>query len=506
MRVKTLPIALVAALLAVMPTKAEEISEEDLRGHIAVLASDAFGGRKPGTEGENKTVNYLATQWSKASVQPAGRDGGWYEPVQLVERSPMDFVATFTVERAGGSKVQKLDEDDLAVRGRMDSTELVSVPLVYAGYGNEPAAELQALVRGKVALLPITRPAMRDDLPAYRDRKRQILEAGAAGILAIVDGDRRWLRMERVFQRTTTTLDGMHHHAAIEGMIKRDRLRKMLKQAGMPKEQLASWQADREFRPVDLPLRLDLVAQTDIRKYVSHNVIGKIAGSRPSAGAIMFLGHWDHFGQCRKPEPMVPAKDLICNGAIDNASGLALLIETAKHLSGAALERDIYFLATTAEEKGLLGTYAFAENPPFRLDRLVAAFNVDSVALTEEGSKVAVIGYGETGLEDDLQKVAASESRVIDQSANPNNFLRRQDGYVLLKRGIPAFLISSAFADQDRLNAFIDGRYHDVHDELDEGLLLGGATDDANFHVALGRYFGSTVTYPEKATSTNLAN
>ncbi len=203
---------------------------------------------------------------------------------------------------------------------------------------------------------------------------------------------------------------------------------------------------------------------------------------------------------------MVPAKDLICNGAIDNASGLAVLIETAKRLAGAELERDIYFLATTAEEKGLLGTYAFAEKPPFRLERLVAAFNLDSVALAEEGRTIAIIGYGETGLDGDIEKVAARESRVIDQSANPNSFLRRQDAYVLLKRGIPAFLISSAFADEVRLNAFIDGAYHDVHDELNEDLLLGGARDDANFHVALGRYFGSTMTYPEKATSTNLAN
>ncbi len=376
----------------------------------------------------------------------------------------------------------------------------LAVPVVFAGYANEKPEELRRLVSGKVALLTLRKPMGRDDLPDYRDRKKLLVQAGAVAVISVVSGEGRWNRMKRFTKRGNMTLDGNDQHAGFEGIVREKFVRKLLKRAGLNKHQFKLWHDDRNFRATDLPMRADLFAETDIRQFVSHNVVGKIAGSNPEYGAVLFLGHWDHFGICRKEVLEEPDKDRICNGAVDNASGIALLIESARKLATEKHDRDIYFLATTAEEKGLLGSYAFIENPPTSLDNFIAAFNADSIAITEDGTKIAVVGLGETELDSDIEKIAGEEKREIDRSGKPNVFLKRQDGYAFLEQGIPAYMITSAFADQELLNAFLDGVYHDVSDELNETLPLRGAAADANFHVALGRYFGSAKTFPQKAS------
>lgn len=480
--------------------RADAIAESDLRKHIEVLASDEFEGRKPGTEGENKTVNYIASQWSQDGLLPAATGGSWYEPVALVERKSIGSSAIFTVMGKTGERDFPVSKNDILLQGDGEMENSMAVPIVFAGYANETSEELSQMVSGKVALLPLRKPMGRDDLPDYRERKTKLIEAGAAAVISVVAGDGRWNRMKRFVQRGSMTLDSKNQHASFEGIIRQKFLRKLLKKAGLDKHQLKLWQDDPDFQPVALPMRADMFAETDIHKFVSHNVVGKIPGSKPETGALVFLGHWDHFGVCRKEDKENPNKDRICNGAIDNASGISLLIEVAKRLNSTKPERDIYFLATTAEESGLLGAYAFLNNPPTPIYNFVAAFNADSVSLAEDGSKIAVVGLGESDLDLDIEKIAAQEKREIDRSGKPNAYLKRQDGYVFLDKGIPAFMITSAFADEKLLNAFLDGVYHDVSDEMNDDLLLGGAADDANFHVALGRYFGSLETFPQKAS------
>ncbi len=479
---------------------AKPITESDLREHIAILASDDFQGRKPGTEGENKTINYIASQWSDAGLVPAATGGVWYEPVALMERKASGSSAIFSVEASNRSRDFTASQKNIVLRGRDATENALAGPVVYAGYANEKSEELRRLVSGKVALLPLSKPTGRDDLPDYRDRRKQLIKAGAAAVISIIASEGRWNRVKRLVQRGEMRLEGDNQHAKFEGIIRQKFVRKLLKKASLDKRQFKIWQDDTDFRATDLPMRADLFAETDIRGLVSHNVIGKIPGSKPKSGAVLFLGHWDHFGECRREDPDDPGKDRICNGAVDNASGISLLIETAKRLTSSRPERDIYFLATTAEERGLLGAYAFVENPPTAIENFIAAFNADSIAIAKEETNIAVVGLGETELDPDIEKVANKENRKIDRSGKPNAYLKRQDGYVFLEQGIPAYMITSAFADETLLNAFIAGAYHDVSDELDDDLPLGGAAADANFHVALGRYFGSTETFPQKAS------
>ncbi|WP_323801061.1 M28 family peptidase [Parasphingorhabdus sp.] len=474
---------------------AQPIGEADLLRHIEILASDAFEGREPGTDGENKAVNYIATQWSAAGLRPAGENGSWYAPVPLVERRPESHRIYFFSSASG--KVVRTVEDELLLWSRSPSFRASNIPVVFAGYAL--SGKGQPSVAGKLVLLPRTSPDTDDAFTGFGKRKMQLIRDGAVGVITVLDDQDRWPRFRRFFERGATSLASEQNHAELEGVISFDQFEKLVRQSGLQAKTLLG---DRDaLSIVDLGLNAESKVETQVRSYLSHNVIGKIPGINPKRGALLFMGHWDHFGICRVEDPLNPGKDRICNGAVDNASGISLLIETAKRLSNEEHDRDIYFLATTAEEKGLLGARAFVENPTVNLDTLIGVFNADTVALSDNGQKIAVIGLGQNGLDRDIEIVAAQEGREIDRSGNADVYSKRQDGYIFLERNIPAYMITSAFADEERVKAFINGPYHDVSDEVNDSLELTGAAADANFYVALGRYLSSTGTYPGKATS-----
>jgi Zn-dependent M28 family amino/carboxypeptidase len=209
---------------------------------------------------------------------------------------------------------------------------------------------------------------------------------------------------------------------------------------------------------------------------------------------VLIVAHWDHFGRCAAP----PAEDQICNGAIDNASGIAVLTEAARRLAkGPAIDRDVYFLATTAEELGLLGAHAFAENPPLPLNSIVAAFNIDSVALLPAGRPFAIVGKGLTRLDPHIAAAAKAAKKKLVEGNAANAFVERQDGWALLKHDVPAVMVSSSWSDIAVVERFFEGDYHRASDQLaGKGIELGGAADDVMFLVALTRWFGDPKKVP----------
>jgi Zn-dependent M28 family amino/carboxypeptidase len=262
-------------------------------------------------------------------------------------------------------------------------------------------------------------------------------------------------------------------------------------------ETLANLQreADRaDFVPRVLDLSASLEATTRETTIRTHNLIGKIAGKHPEQGAVLLMAHWDHFGTCASP----PAEHLICNGAVDNASGVAALIEVARRVAHLpqALDRDTYVLFTTAEETGLLGAEAFAENPPLPLKNVVAAFNLDSVAIAPAGTALGVVGRGMTVLDTGLANVAREQKRKISDSTAPNQYIRRQDGWALMTHDMPAVMVTSAYGEIGRLEHYFDTDYHRPQDVVKPELELGGAAEDVAFHVALVQYFGDARRYP----------
>ncbi|QQN73773.1 M20/M25/M40 family metallo-hydrolase [Croceicoccus sp. YJ47] len=228
----------------------------------------------------------------------------------------------------------------------------------------------------------------------------------------------------------------------------------------------------------------------------TYNLIGRIEGTDPQSGAVLLLAHWDHLGAhnatCGRR-----FIDTICNGAIDNATGLAMITEIARNLrAGPRMKRDVYILATGAEEDGLLGARAFAADPPVPLGKFVAAFNIDSEGLAPAGAPAVVIGEKGDPLAALVQSVADEQAIVlVDPDAVNAMFLRRQDGYALMRAGLPAVMVSASFADAPRLARFMDGNYHRPGDEF-ETVELGAAVDMVRLHTALVRAAADPARFP----------
>ncbi len=228
------------------------------------------------------------------------------------------------------------------------------------------------------------------------------------------------------------------------------------------------------------------------REFESANVIAKLPGSRPEAGAIVMMAHWDHTGECGAPDD----EDKICNGAVDNASGVAAMLETARRLAmGPQLERDVYIFGTTAEEMGLLGARYFADNPPVPLENIHAALNIDTIAIAPADAPLSVIGWNRTPLDESIKGVAASLGRTVEVGEESEMYIRRQDGWALMNKGVPSVLVSSSFGDAELTQQYMSTRYHRANDEIWAGFEIGGAASDVPVYVALMRHWGTQALY-----------
>lgn len=481
------------------PPAERPIEENEVRAHILKLASDAFEGRAPGTMGEVKTLDYLARQWHAMGLvsgtnDPANR---WFQPVPLVERIP--FSQSVEVMKAG--RRYKTDASGLFIAGR-GASETVDAPLVFVGYGVDGEARVVADVAGKIAVMLYNGPDIEgDDRFTRRARINALAQAGASAVLEILPDSLPFDRVINFARRGGTILASEDNGPAIGGMMTEDYAARLLQTAGLDVDSAVMAAREDDFRQIDLPLTMRLSTTGMERPYTSHNVVAKLPGNKPGSGAVLLLGHWDHFGTCR-PEG---EEDRICNGAVDNASGMAVLLTVADRLAkGPRLDRDVYFLGTTAEERGLLGAKWFAENPSVPLEDIVIALNVDTVAIAGAGAPVAIIGRGEPLIDPligDIETVAREAGREVEPSDDSNAFIRRQDGWALLAKGVPAIMAGGSFADLKLLETFLSGDYHGPGDELRADTPLAGATEDANLHVALVRYFADAEKYRKSGTS-----
>ncbi|MEQ5786494.1 M28 family peptidase [Erythrobacter sp. NFXS35] len=475
------------APIASIPVSERAGIEERLRADIAKLASDEFAGRKPGTVGEEKTLAYLEQRFAETGLLSGTGDPGsyWRAPVDLVSARPL----TSKLQLARGRTALMVPEEDGVAftrrrRALAAGGPATGVPVVFVGTGEGPVSP-DTVAGAVVVLLGAEGPNPSRRAEPFRDRATAVLtvlpDASAiARLRAANDVERVELASEEV-----DTLGAYVTDAA---------LAKVLGAANWQRLKARSREAD--FTPIEIQLAISIDAAADRREFTSHNLVGVIPGTVPGAGAVLVLAHWDHLGECGPPE----AADRICNGAVDNASGLAVMLELARRLkSGPPLERDVYFLATTSEEAGLLGTRAFVRNPPVPLDDIVAAFNLDMLALAPAGAPVGFVGEGRTALDPLILAEIARSGRSTGDKALAESFVPRQDGWVLLEQGVPAVLLSSAFGSRAVLGPFLANDYHDPSDHP-EGIALGGAIDDLLLHEALVRVLADPARYPAPET------
>jgi len=490
--------AAIALLAAVAPSVAASVSRSDreietrLRNHIAILASDDFDGREPGTEGEAKTLRYLGRQWFDIGLVSGTNDPGneWFAPVTMVSREPAGSSAQFL--RKGYRTV--LAPKDVLVLTSGKRSLVRNAPLLFVGRANG-LDFTRAELAGRVAV-------MLDGQTPDSKRQNQLLEQGASAVLTVLDGERSLSEVAARRQRSGYALTNEAVGGDLEAFISGATMETLLKGTSQSFAELEALADSPDFAPVVLDLTASFEATTRETTIRTHNLIGKIRGRRPDSGAVVFLAHWDHFGECGTP----PAEDTICNGAIDNASGVAALTEVARRLSQVPqMDRDVYFVATTGEELGLLGAHAFSESPPLPLAQIVAAFNIDSVAIAPKGTPFAIVGRGMTGLDGEIARVAKANRMKLRDSDEANDYVKRQDGWALLQHDIPAVMVTTAYGDLARMRAFFDGDYHRPSDDLSHPLELGGAVEDVKMLTALGRWFADVRRVPPSALAKSRA-
>jgi Zn-dependent M28 family amino/carboxypeptidase len=231
-------------------------------------------------------------------------------------------------------------------------------------------------------------------------------------------------------------------------------------------------------------------------RFTAYNVVGRVPGRASDGRAVVVMAHYDHLGICM-PEG---APDRICNGAVDNASGVAALIAIASRISRMKLDRDVWFVATSGEEWGLLGAKAFANSPPLPLGNIIAGFNLDTIAISPKGAPVAIVAAESSPLEPLVRDAAAAMGRPFDNDKEAAPFLQRQDGWALAHRGVPMIMAGGSFSDMKLLNNFLESSYHGPNDEIRPETELGGATEDTNLHVELIRRAASRSILPSFST------
>jgi Zn-dependent M28 family amino/carboxypeptidase len=487
------PLCVSLSLLLASPLAAQPapITPADMRRHIEILASDDYQGRAPDSAGERLTTAYIVAQFQARGLEPAGEDGTWLQPLRLVETVPGESEAHWT---ARGAAVE-IEAGDIALAGSREAETLTDAPVIFAAHGvRMPERGIDQLAgmdfHGAVALILAQGPRV-EGFPSVRERVRTLAAAGAAAVIVIAGADLPWDLVARGFRRGNTRLES-DLLPGITGLMSARAAQRLIAAAGGDFGRLLNDQPGASFRPVPLPLRVSMAVRTEVHRLTTNNVAGRLRGSARTGESLMFLAHWDHFGFCR-PEG---APDRICNGAVDNASGVAMMIEVAGRLGqGPRPPRDILFLATTAEEEGLIGASYFAAHPTVPLDRIVAAINMDTVAIQPAGAAVAVMGRGIPALDAAIDATVAAMGRRLDNDDEAAELVRRQDGWALARAGVPAIMVGGSFSDMNLLNAFLAGRYHKPDDQADGQLVLDGAAEDANLAVALGRRLADPAAY-----------
>ncbi|WP_165271682.1 M28 family peptidase [Pelagerythrobacter rhizovicinus] len=456
--------------------------ESELAADIAVLASDGFEGRRPGTDGEAKTLRYLAQTWQAIGLESGTNDPAhpWFAPVALQLITPERFEARFF---RGKRRIALPDGAiHLYTSGRRSLLE--RSPAVFVGREGENLDRSE--LAGRIAV-------MLWDHPRQAEQREALLEKGSAAVLAIVPDAAELTELafwrSKGAYRLAETDDG----AQLDGLLSQEGAEILLGAERFAA--LAAAARGESFRPVPLEIEARFEAVSLSREVRTHNLIARLPGKQPDAGTVLLLAHWDHFGRCAEGQ----GTDQICNGAVDNASGLAVLSAIARRLAQAPqLDRDVYFLATTAEEWGLLGVRAFAQDPPLPLETIVAALNIDTIAVAPRGGPVAIVGHGMTALDRDVERIIAKLERKPGDHQYANRYVRRQDGWALLQHDVPALMVSSAFADREAMEAYMRDRYHRAAD-ADDAIQLGGAAEDVLLHLALVRHFASLDAYSVRA-------
>jgi Zn-dependent M28 family amino/carboxypeptidase len=532
---KLFPASLLLLILASCNSETTTVDDSDglaafnadsLGKHIAELSSDDFTGRKPFTEGETKTINYLNQHFAAAGLEP-GNGESYFQEVPMV-RISTQAATVMKVEGPKGNLQLKGFDDYVIWTDRTDSAlSLSNTELVFAGYGVVAPEynwnDYDGLdVKGKVVLVLVNDPGFNaGDSALFKGKTmtyygrwtykfEEAARQGAKGCLIVHNtkaASYPFTVVQNNWNGSRLRLDNRGKQETlcdIIGWVSGPAARKLLTAAGKDSTLLAT--ADKKgFKGESLGLKLsvDLKVKTEYNK--SYNVIGKITGTKYPDEVIVYSAHWDHLG-IGKPDN---TGDSIYNGALDNASATAGLLELARAFKSMKTkpERTIVLLSVTAEEQGLWGSAWYAQNPVYPASKTLANINMDGLNWYGKTKDIIVVGQGQNELEDYLREEAAKVGRVIAFEARPEaGSYYRSDHFNFAKAGIPALYTSNGIEvigkeegyGKQLEERYTDSNYHRPSDEYDPVTWnLEGAIEDLKLLFAVGKRLAFTDKWPE---------
>jgi Zn-dependent M28 family amino/carboxypeptidase len=509
------------------------VTADGLLSHIEVLSSDEYEGRAPGTAGEELTVDYLTGRFQELGFKPGNPDGTFVQDVPLVGLTAEVTEASFLVR--GEAVPMKGKEDFTAFTSLVEpEVSIRDSEIVFVGYG-VAAPEYDwddfkgADLAGKTLLMLVNDPAIPDpndpsalDPEMFNGRamtyygrwtyKYEIAaELGAAAVFVIHETDPAgypWAVPAASWgqERFIIAADGeASGPAPITGWMHLDATRRLTDAAGFDFDEMKAAAADPAFRPIELGGTASVTVRNEIREISSRNVLAKLVGSDPDLADeyVVYTAHWDHLGMNESLEG-----DQIYNGAKDNASGTAGLLEIARAFATleAPPSRSVLFLAVTAEEKGLLGAKYYAQNPLYPLEKTLANINMDGANLWGRTEDIVVVGLGNSTLDDVLGTAADEMGRVVLPDPEPEKgFFYRSDHFEFAKEGVPALYVDEGMRfvgkpegyGEERRSEYTARDYHKPSDEVKPGWDLAGAVDDFRLLFLVGNAVAEADAWPE---------
>jgi Zn-dependent M28 family amino/carboxypeptidase len=515
-----------AALTAAVPAEAiAALDTGTVMRHIRVLAADSLMGRLPGTAGEDKTVAYLESEFKALGLKPGNTDGTYIQKVPLVGIT-VKGTPSLTFAKGSTRQVLKWRDDYVAwTKHVAPGAALDRSDVVFVGYGTE-APEFNwddfkgTDVTGKTVVMLVNDPPLADTSQfggkrmTYYGRWTYKYEQGmrhkTTGVLLVHETERAGYPFAVVQGKTSeqfdlVTPDKNMGRSNVEGWITVDQARALFASAGQNFDSLKARAATREFKPVPLGVTASVKLENTLRTIDSRNVVAKLEGSDPALRDqyVIYTAHWDHFGIGTKVKG-----DSIYNGALDNATGTAGLLNIAKAYVAMKTppKRSILFLSVTAEEQGLLGSQYYAVTPIYPLAKTLANINMDGLNSWGPTRDVTVIGLGASDLDDYARAAAAEQGRTLRPDAEPEKgFYYRSDHFNFAKVGVPAFDPESGvdyvgkpagFGMQKR-DEYTANDYHKPQDEIKPGWELSGAVQDLNLYLTIGYRVASAAKFPE---------
>ena len=525
--VVTAPAVTVAYPDAVKPAM-DAMKSESLMAHIKTLASDEYEGRAPGTKGEELTVKYISDQFKQAGLKPGNPDGTYVQKVPLIGYTPNP-----TVSFNAGGKEMKLTGDDYLARSATfkPNVDVKNSDVVFVGYGVVAPEygwdDFKGVdVKGKTIVMLVNDPQIPDASdPAKLDDKifkgkamtyygrwtykyEIASEKGAAAAIIVHETATAGYPLKALnsWRQENFGLKGSEKgRVPVEGWISFDKAKELFAAGGQDLMALKKAALTKDFRPVTLNAKANINVKSTIREIASQNVIAKLEGSDPKLKDeyVIYTAHWDHMGR----DPKLSG-DQIFNGAIDNASGVACLLEWAKGFGKLALapKRSILFLAVTAEEKGLLGAKYYAEHPLYALNKTLANINMDGINQWGKTKDITVVGLGNSTLDDSLAEIMKLQGRTIIPDPEPEKgYFYRSDHFEFAKQGVPAldpdggneYIGKPADYGQKTRDEYTDKDYHGVSDEVKPNWDLSGAIEDVYALFMVGLNVANGEKWPE---------